>query len=852
MKEKNASNNATQNKSFGWCATKSIQEVCDSLHTSPTDGLTSEQVARLQLHYGLNTMTNHEVTWWDILLKQVKSPFIYLLFIIAIIDFIFGAIPDGIIILSLVFINTLFGFYQEYSTYRTLTLLKKYVADTIQCVRDGKKITVATSQLVPGDIIHLYPGDKIPADILLINTENLQIHESMLTGESIPVKKNTETKTITHDIVTIFNATNIGFSGTYVESGKGVGIVFATGNTTYVGSINALARHTPELSSFAQSIQKFSRFILYIVFITISSVIALHWLFGIHENFITLITFAIALSISIIPEALPIVITFALARGAMQLAKQKVIVKRLSAIEDLGSMDLLCIDKTGTITENILSFSSVYTNDEQQTYLYMLLSSGNPTEPNNAFNAPLLQKLTDSDKKLLNEFHVITEYPFDEKLRYTSVIVLRDNKRELVVEGSMQEVVNLCTNLDASHKQAIVDWHATESNRGNRVATIAKKDIPEDFQYIPQQTDTGLSFIGLISYNDPIKPTAANALARAQALGVAVKIISGDVAQINKAIAEKIKLITSDNQIITGELFSQQSNKEKLRTAEHCNVFAHIAPDQKLEIIQLLRHAHDVGYLGDGLNDAPALKMAHVSIAVDTAADVARDSADIILLHKSLRVIVNGIHEGRIVFTNIIKYIKSTLAANFGHFYALSFVSLIIDFLPLLPSQLLLVSMLTDFPLIAISTDTVSQDDIKMPKKYDRREIALVSMTMGIIVMFTDFILLGLFYKSAPATLQTMWFVTSTLIELSYFYSIRTTLPFYKASLPSLPIIILSSCAATVAWILPFTQFGQRYLHFSPPTLAQALFICCIVMGYFLITDYCKVLFYRVYQPKTT
>lgn len=285
-----------------------------------------------------------------------------------------------------------------------------------------------------------------------------------------------------------------------------------------------------------------------------------------------------------------------------------------------------------------------------------------------------------------------------------------------------------------------------------------------------------------------------------------------------------------------------------MKLVEQCAVFAHIVPDQKVEIVQLLENKHDVGYMGDGINDAPALKIAHVSMAVDTAADITRDVADIILLHKSLAVIVNGIHEGRVVFANMIKYIKSTLAANFGHFYSLAIVSLLIDFLPMTPTQLLLVSLLTDLPLIAISTDTVSLADINKPKKYDLKDIALVTMILGLIVMVADFIVFAIFYKGAHATLQTNWFVTSVLIELSFFYSIRTAGPFYKGTFPSLPVLGLSSLIAATAIALPFTWIGQKFLHFTPPSTHDLMIIGAIVVCYFIITDIVKVLFYRMYN----
>ncbi|CAN5183223.1 hypothetical protein BH09DEP1_BH09DEP1_7990 [soil metagenome] len=414
----------------------------------------------------------------------------------------------------------------------------------------------------------------------------------------------------------------------------------------------------------------------------------------------------------------------------------------------------------------------------------------------------------------------------------------------------MVEVVALCHGLPAAQKDEIHAWAISEGNQGHRVLAFAKKTVPNTISGIDANLEKDLEYIGLISYEDPLKSTAKSSLARARALGVTVKIISGDGKEVNYAIAKSIGLITNPDQVITGEQLAQQSDAQKAQTIEQSAVFAHIVPDQKVEIVQQLEQSHDVGYVGDGINDAPALKIAHVSMAVDTAEDVARDVADIILMHKSLRVIVDGIHEGRIVFANMIKYIKATLTANFGHFYSLSIISLIIDYLPIQPSQLLLVSLLTDIPLIAISTDTVSIHDINKPKKYDLKDIALVTMTLAAFVMIADFIIFALFHKDAHAVLQTNWFIASILIELLFFYSIRTTLPFYKASFPSWQVFSLSIGVAALAIALPYTVIGQKFFHFSPPTAHHLMLIALVALAYFIITDCAKVLYYRIYTGR--
>lgn len=837
-------------ESFKDFSCKSVDEVASLFKTDKRNGLTSLQAQQLHQRYGPNALRGKQQTAWHIFLNQIMSPFIYVLVIIAVIDFALGQALDSLMIMILVGINTLFSFYQEYRSMHSLELLKKYIINKARVIREGHERELSTDQLVPGDLVNLYPGNKIPADLRLIDAQNLTIDESILTGESRPVQKTylpLENKNIT-----LFTAGNIGFSGTTVLNGKGMGIVIATGMNSYFASLAITAQQTPKMSSFAHAIATFSRFILYLILITVAAVLAAHLLFNSQKlDIINLLIFSMALGITIIPEALPIVITASLSRGALHLAKHKLVAKRLSAIEDLGSMEILCTDKTGTITQNILTLAALHAPDEQKLLLHGLLASGissDAFENDKEFNGPLWQKLNEAQRSGIKAARVLAEHPFDPLVRYSSALVEYENNFFLFLRGNVQEVISRCTNLSKEKVKEIMDWAQAQGASGARVLAFAEKKLSGPLTMISKTDENDMEYLGLVAYADPLKPTAADALARAHALGVTVKIISGDTKEVNKAVGTAINLLKDDTQIITGEELARQSESQKEKSIEDACVFAHIIPPQKVEIIQTLETKYDVGYLGDGINDAPALKAAHVSMAVDTAADVTRDAADIILLHKSLRVIVDGIHEGRIIVANLVKYIKSTLAANFGHFYALAIASLLIDFLPMLPVQLLLVSLLTDLPLIAIATDTVNFHDINRPQKYDLKDIALVSMILGLLVMLADFIIFSLFYKAHPGLLQTNWFITSILIELSFFYSIRTTKPFYKAPFPSWTMLGISSFIATLAIALAYTPFGQNYLHLVPLTAINVMVIGVIVGCYFLITDLVKVIFYKIYN----
>lgn len=845
MRQKEKKSQATGSKLNLHYATQSIEEIYKELATAP-EGLSEQEAQERKNTYGPNVLTTDVVTWWHILIKQISSPFIYVLVGIAAVEFFLHEFTDGCMILAIVIVNTIFSFYQEFKTQHALQLLKKYITDKITVIRSGSQQVIDAEDLVPGDIIVLSTGDRIPADIRFIQVNKIMLDESLLTGESNPTQKTAEALPEKPDL---FNASNYGLSGCVVSSGSGKGVVVATGSQSYFGSLAQLAHETPQESSFALGIARFSKLILLIIFITITGVFFMHLLLNKQLSLVNLMVFSLALGISIIPEALPIVITFSLARGALHLAKFKLVIKRLSSIEDLGSMEVLCTDKTGTLTEGVLELKNIYGSDQSDVLFYGTLASGfTPAqlESDVGFNGPLWQQLSADNKKKLALYHVVAERPFDPALRSTSIMICHDDQCEHIIRGNVDETLPLCAGLTAEQQKEINDWALQESQNARRVLLIAAKKSTE-LERISSADEKDFTFIGLIAYEDPLKKTAAHALERAHDLGVQVKIISGDNAQVNYAIAHAINLIQDKNEIISGELFNQATTTQKKKIVEHISVFAHIIPKQKVEIIQLLEKKHDTGYMGDGINDAPALKVAHVSMAVNTAVDVTRDVADIILLKKSLHVINDGIYEGRVIFANIIKYIKSTLAANFGHFYALAIISLFTDFLPLLPAQLLLISLLTDFPLIAISTDTVSPADVKLPQKYNLSEIALITMLLGLIVMGADFIIFYFFSQQDPAVLQTNWFIASVLIELSFFYSIRTKLPFFKAPVPSWYVIGLSGIVACIALLIPYTILGQQFLHFSAPTTSHVLIIGAVVTGYFIVTDCVKLLFYRFY-----
>lgn len=832
----------------------SVEEVVKKWSTHIINGLSfPEATHRLKIS-GSNEIKVRELHGWDIFLRQFTSPFIYLLLFASTLTFFLGEKVDTIMILLFVAINATLGFLQEYRSEKAIRLLRNFIIGRSKVIRNGQIQLIPTSHIVPGDIILLYPGDKIPADIRMVEVQNITVDESILTGESIPIVK--QTQPLVGDI-DIYSARNMGFSGTSVISGMGKAIVVATGRQSAVGEIAFLTSQVTRISSFEKSLRKFSTFILRLIGATLLLVVIANLLLkGQTTNLAELLIFSIALAVSVIPEALPVVTTFSLSRGALRLAKNMVVVKRLSAIEDLGSIEILATDKTGTLTENELTVSHVL--GDNQTVLFNLLLSrelnGNKVG-RNPFDFAAEQQISPENRKKLTHYRPIQYFPFDPDRRRSSSLVDREGEKELIVRGAADTIVPACINVNTADKQNISHFIKDEGRLGKRVIAVAKKILqpnrPVNKLSVTEES-SNLTFLGLVSFIDPIKKSAFEAIRKARNLGITIKILTGDAPEVAGNVAYEIGLIPSSKEVITGSDFEKMDTEAKHRAVKNYSVFARVNPTQKYNIVSLLREKSEIGFLGEGLNDAPALKIAHVGLVVNDAADIAREAADIVLLRKSLEVIIDGIEEGRLVFANTMKYVKATLTSNFGNFYAVAIASLLIDFLPMLPLQILLVNLLSDFPMIAIAADTVDSEELTRPRSYDVKDIAIVSTILGIVSSFFDFLFFAVFVRFGQATLQTNWFVASILTELVLLFSIRTQRPFFKAKPASIVLVSLTVVAFITTLVLPYVAIGQSLFRFRPPTTNHLLLILVVVGVYFIVTEGVKLLYYRVYATRST
>ncbi len=837
---------------FAPYTTMTAAHVAAEFRVDAAVGLSQREVSVRRKRSGLNVLPSASAGWREIFVRQFRSPFIYLLAAAALLSLVFGELLDAALIALFVFGNAGLGFYQEYKSEQTVKLLQRFIQHRALVRRESSETVVESAALVPGDVVIVAPGDVIPADLRFTVAMNLEVNESVLTGESTPARKSSAK--LRDPAAQLHQAYNIGFSGTTVAGGMGEGVVVAAGPRTVMGEIGHLAASTVRASSFAKGISAFSRFILRVILATLGLVFFANVVLkGGAVNLTELLIFSLALAVSVIPEALPVVMTFSLSRGALRLAKNKVVVKRLTAIEDLGSIDVLCTDKTGTLTENQLSVDQVYSPAgpagsgaaEDVLVLACLAASFQrvtKSQPNNAFDLALGNRIGAAARQRLARYERLGQIPFDPERRRNTVLVAGDGRKLRVERGAPEEVVRACGHLAPVQQAAIADWVARSGREGRRVIAVASRTQDSD---VLTPEGHGLTFGGLVSFVDPLKPSTAAAVAKAKALGIQVKILTGDRPEVAASVAKKIGLIAADAEVTTGQALDELPLPEQRALAARAHVFARVTPQQKYKIIQLLQGSHEVGFLGEGINDAPALKVANVAIAVQDAADVAQDAADVVLLRKSLQVIVDGIQEGREVFANTIKYIQATLASNFGNFYAVAVASLLVDFLPMLPIQIILLNLLSDFPMIAIATDTVDPEELATPRQYHVREIATLATVLGLVSTLFDFIFFALFFRVAPGVLQTNWFIGSILTELAFLFSVRTRLPFMQARRPSWVLLALSGVAAALTLALPLSAFGQRVFHFVRPDAFSLALIAGIVAVYFLASESVKRLYYR-------
>lgn len=814
-------------------------------------GLISAHVEQSRAQYGENTLSMKKREGaFLIFIKKFNSPLLILLIVASGIAIFLGQNTDAIIILIMVFISVMLDFTNTQKSEKAVQELISKVAVMVTVVRDGAQKEVAMKEVVVGDVVVLNAGSIIPADCRILEVKDFFVNQSALTGESFPVEKRTA-RMENEEKPTLDSESHV-FMGSSVISGFAIVEVVAIGSATHYGKIaKQLSTHTVE-TDFEKGIRSFSYFILQITMVLVICVFFINTVMhrGIFESFI----FALAVAIGLTPELLPVVISIGLSHGSLLMAKKDVIVKKLSAIENFGSMNVLCTDKTGTLTEDkitLVRHVDGFGKESEQTLFYSYLNSIFHSGAQN----PLDMAIQDFKKQDISAYEKIDEIPFDFSRRRASVVAQNHGERVLISKGAPEEIFSICTACQredksvpftADVKKTVREEYDVLSKDGFRVLAVAHKALSDKKAIYGKDEERDMVFFGFMAFYDPPKATAAEAVKDLEELGIEIKIITGDSALLTKKICRDIKL--SVKGIVEGSAIDGLSDEALQQLAQKTTIFARANPTQKERIIVALKRANcSVGYLGDGVNDAPALKAADVGISVNNAVDVAKHTADIILLQKSLIVLRDGVIEGRKTFQNTMKYIMMGLSSNFGNMFSMTGLSAILPFFPMLPSQILLNNLLYDISQFTISTDTVDAQDVKKPLRWNVHFIRKYMLSLGPVSSIFDFLTFGIMWYAfhpSVAQFQTAWFIESLATQTLVIYVIRTRkIPFLQST-PSKWLLISTLGVVVVGWMIPFTSFG-KVLSFSALSPLMLVSILGLVFVYLIMVQIAKVLFYR-------
>lgn len=772
-----------------------------------------------------------------------------------------GEIHGAEVIVLMVFLSTMLAFVQEYRSGKAAESLRSLVVTTASVSRRvstdaiTKEIELEFSRLVPGDIVHVSAGDMIPADLRVLSAKDLFVNQSSLTGESMPVEKYSveelSGKTNTPDLF------NICFMGTNVLSGTAVGVVIATGEQTFFGSMANAMVAEKELTSFDQGIQKFIFLMMRLMMVMVPTVFLINGFFK--GNWMEALLFASAVAVGLAPEMLPMLVTINFAKGGIAMSRKKVIVKRLNAIQNFGAMDILCADKTGTLTQDkvILERHIDITGKEDERVLeFAYLNSHYQSGLKNLLDVAVLEH-AEIHKKLhkVSVYHKIDEIPFDFQRRRMSVIVEKDHSSHLLIcKGAVEELLGICDRFQQGEQILPLEpTHMDEARRlvndlnedGFRVIAVAYREVSREHVGYEPVDESNLILSGYIAFLDPPKESAGPAIAALKQYGVSIKILTGDNEVVSRKICHDVGLAVEV--ILLGSQIEQMTDVELVNVVQNVVVFAKLSPQQKARIINALQSkGHVVGFMGDGINDGLALKAADVGISVDNAVDIAKESADIILLEKNLMVIKDGVIEGRKVFGNIIKYIRMSASSNFGNMFSVIGASAFLPFLPMAPVQILFNNLMYDFSQTSVATDHVDDEYIAQPRKWEIGNIARYIFTIGPISSVFDYVTFALMWFVFKCTtlehaglFQTAWFVESLLSQTLVVHVIRTgKIPFMQSK-PSVPLLVTTLAICIFGAYLPYSNFAPK-LQMVPLPADFWLYLSVILFVYLGLTQIIK------------
>jgi P-type Mg2+ transporter len=822
-------------------------QLLQQLEATP-EGLTEAEARERLQRYGPNLLKPaRRSDALTLFFGQFKSPIILILILAAGLSFVLQDPVDALIILGIVLVSGLLGYWQERGAADAIKKLLAVVQIRATVWRDGVPKELPVEEIVPGDIIQLTAGDVMPGDGLLLQSKDLFIDEATLTGETYPVEK---MAAVLAPETPLAKRTNTLFMGTHVVSGSARALVVQTGIETEFGRISERLKLRPPETEFEHGVRRFGYLLMEVTLILVIAIFAINVYLArpVLEAFL----FSLALAVGLTPQLLPAIISINLAHGAKKMARAKVIVKRLSSIENFGSMNVLCSDKTGTLTEGLVKVHSALDwegRDNEKVLLYAYLNAYYET----GFTNPIDQAIRTFRTFDLTGFQKLDEVPYDFIRKRLSILVSQGEKHLIITKGALSNVLAACSRAETSSGSLVelsqvrgqIDHHFKEfSRQGFRMLGVAYREVKPEL-VLTKDLESELIFLGFLVLFDPPKSGIVETIRHLKSLGVSLKIITGDNHLVAATIGQGMGL--SNLKLITGPELQKTSGRALLQKVNEVDIFAEVEPNQKERVILALRKAGNVvGYMGDGINDVSALHAADVAISVDQAVDVAKEAADIVLLEKDLKVLAQGIGEGRSTFANTLKYVFMATSANFGNMFSMAGASLFLPFLPLLPKQILLTNLLTDFPELTIATDRVDPEMVEKPRRWNIRFIRNFMITFGLISSIFDYLTFGVLIfllKAQPEQFRSGWFIESVISASLIVLVIRTRQPFFKSQ-PSKYLTLATLLVTGVTLIFPYTSLGELF-GFKPLPFYFLLLLAGIMGMYIFSAEAAKKIFYR-------
>jgi Mg2+-importing ATPase len=825
----------------------SSDAVASRLQTT-LGGLTQTEAQKRLRVYGYNTLKQKKRNdSLALLLAQFKSPIIIILLFATGISFVLHDATDALIILAIVLVSGLLGFWQERGAVNAVQKLLSIVQVKATILRDGDLKETPVEEVVSGDIVILNAGDVIPGDCLILESRDLFVDEATLTGETYPVDKEAGT---VEETAPLSRRMNTLFMGTHVVSGSGKALVVHTGENTEFGKISEQLRFRPPETEFEHGVSHFGYLLLEVTLVLIMAIFAINVYF--HRPVMESFLFSLALAVGLTPQLLPAIISINLSHGAKRMADKEVIVKRLASIENFGSMNVLCADKTGTLTEGLVQLHSVLDTEGQESekaLLYAYINASYET----GFTNPLDEAIRKHRQFDIAQVRKLDEVPYDFIRKRLSILVSKDGASLLITKGALSNVLAVCSNAEMPDRKVFdigtarknITRHFEDlSNQGFRTLGLAYKDMGSQSS-MKKDDEAGMTFLGFLVFFDPLKEGIIEVIKTLKELGVTLKVITGDSELVAASVTERMNF--PNRNILNGSSIREMSNEALMKKVNSVDIFAEIEPNQKERIILALRKSGNVvGYMGDGINDASALHAADVGISVNSAVDVAKEVADIVLLKKDLRVLANGVLEGRKTFANTLKYVFMATSANFGNMFSMAGASLFLSFLPLLPKQILLTNLLTDFPEMTIATDSVDKEMLSQPRRWNIKFIRNFMLVFGLLSSVFDYLTFGvllLILHASVAEFRTGWFMESVISASMIVLVIRTRGPFLKSK-PSKALLTATFLVALATIFLPYTPLGTLF-GFAPIPIPYLLTLLLIVVLYIISAEVAKRYFYK-------